>query len=170
MAVHLESWVTQQYKEIGFGNDGVGPFIGKAALKRELISRYPMHKGKIRQLINAYAKHSLAHSESAKLILSFNSIKHQDIPRGSIPTSLPITISSQTEEISKSTATPSLSKFKIASEAQVGASSLSSDSGFESRSEDAGNVRDLSFIPYHFNVLITECRVRVAQLEVTRTP
>jgi hypothetical protein len=52
MAVHLESWVTQQYKEIGFGNNG-GPFIGKAALKQKLISRYPMHKERIRQLVNA---------------------------------------------------------------------------------------------------------------------
>lgn len=54
-SVHLESWVKQQYKEIGFGENGTGPFIGKAALKQRLISRYPMHKVKIRQLVNAYA-------------------------------------------------------------------------------------------------------------------
>jgi hypothetical protein len=51
--VHLESWVTQQYKEIGFGKDGAGPFIGKAALKQRLISQYPVHKLRIKQLVNA---------------------------------------------------------------------------------------------------------------------
>jgi hypothetical protein len=51
--VNLESWVTQQYKEIGFGKGGGGPFIGKAALKQQLISRYPMHKLRIKQLVNA---------------------------------------------------------------------------------------------------------------------
>lgn len=50
--VHLESWVKQQYKEIGFGRDGNSPFIGKAALKQRLISRYPMHKLRIRQIVN----------------------------------------------------------------------------------------------------------------------
>lgn len=48
----LEIWVKQQYNEIGFGQGGRGPFIGKSALKRELINIYPMHKGKIRQLVN----------------------------------------------------------------------------------------------------------------------
>jgi hypothetical protein len=52
-SVDLESWVKQQYKEIGFGKGGDGPFIGKAALKQKLISRYPMHKERIRQLVNA---------------------------------------------------------------------------------------------------------------------
>ena len=52
-SVHLESWVKQQYKEIGFGKGGGGPFIGKPALKQKLISRYPMHKERIRQLVNA---------------------------------------------------------------------------------------------------------------------
>jgi hypothetical protein len=52
-SVHLESWVKQQYKEIGFGKDGNNPFIGKAALKQKLIDRYPMHKQRIRQLVNA---------------------------------------------------------------------------------------------------------------------
>jgi len=53
MVVHLESWVTQQYKEVGFGKDGNGPFIGKSALKKRLISYYPEHKKKIRQLVNS---------------------------------------------------------------------------------------------------------------------
>lgn len=51
--VHLESWVKQQYKEVSFGKDGAGPFIGKAALKQKLIGRYPMHEQRIRQLVNA---------------------------------------------------------------------------------------------------------------------
>jgi hypothetical protein len=52
-SAHLESWVKRQYQEIGFGKDGSGQFIGKAALKQKLISRYPMHKTRIRQLVNA---------------------------------------------------------------------------------------------------------------------
>ena len=46
---HLESWVKEQYKEIGFRNGG------KGALKQQLISRYPEHEQGIRQLVNAQA-------------------------------------------------------------------------------------------------------------------
>ncbi|CZR67479.1 uncharacterized protein PAC_17378 [Phialocephala subalpina] len=131
-SVHLESWVKQQYKEIGFGKNGSGPFIGKTALKQRLISRYPMHKERIRQLVNA--------------------IKHQDIARGSVPASQPIAISSQTEKITRSPATPSHSKSKMTSqypartqskqapptmESEMSSpSSQNLDSGFASRSEE----------------------------------
>ncbi|CZT03568.1 uncharacterized protein RAG0_10283 [Rhynchosporium agropyri] len=71
MVIHLESWVTQQYKEVGFGKDGKGPFIGKSALKNRLISGYPEHETKIRQLVN--------------------SIKHQDAAPRSVQTAKAIT-------------------------------------------------------------------------------
>ena len=53
-SVDLKSWVTQQYKEVGFGENRRGSFIGKKALKEHMIRRYPQHKDKIRQLVNAY--------------------------------------------------------------------------------------------------------------------
>ncbi|PMD48818.1 hypothetical protein L207DRAFT_627500 [Hyaloscypha variabilis F] len=139
-SVHLESWVKQQYKEIGFGKGGDGPFIGKAALKQKLISRYPMHKERIRQLVNA--------------------IKHQDIPRRSIPVVQKVEISSQTEKIPQYPATPLSLESKIIahSSAQTqlkqaqttveskisAASELDSDSGFASDSEDAENTKNIS--------------------------
>ncbi|KUJ23879.1 uncharacterized protein LY89DRAFT_776094 [Mollisia scopiformis] len=87
---HLESWVEQQYNEIGFGIGGGGPFIGKSALKQKLINRYPMHKQRIRQLVNA--------------------IKHQDQPRSvqASQSSSPATaISSQDRKIAQSPPTSS---------------------------------------------------------------
>ncbi len=49
---YLKTWVKQQYDEFGFGQNGKGPFIGKAALKQRLISRYPKQEERIRQLVN----------------------------------------------------------------------------------------------------------------------
>jgi hypothetical protein len=139
-SVHLESWVTQQYKEIGFGKSRSSPFIGKAALKRELINRYPMHKERIRQLVNA--------------------IKVPETPRRSVPASQPLAISSQTGNISQTPASPWPSKSKIAlpysaliqpkqvpltTKSKMSAtSSQNSDSGFASRSEDVGNTTSSS--------------------------
>ncbi|KAL2066032.1 hypothetical protein VTL71DRAFT_2103 [Oculimacula yallundae] len=77
MVVNLESWVPQQYKEIGFGKDGNGPFIGKSALVKRLTSRYPEHKKKIKQLVN--------------------SIGPQDVPARSTPLSKTGTTSSKME-------------------------------------------------------------------------
>ncbi|KAL5331560.1 hypothetical protein ACEPPN_001094 [Leptodophora sp. 'Broadleaf-Isolate-01'] len=132
MVVHLESWVTQQYKEIGFGKDGNGPFIGKSALKKRLISCYPEHKKKIRQLVN--------------------SIKHQDVPARSVPPSKAVTTSSKMETPS----TPTYGKPKMASQypdssqpKQVSPtkksrisiiSSQNSDSGIASYSEDENTL------------------------------
>ncbi|KAG4434572.1 hypothetical protein IFR05_009958 [Cadophora sp. M221] len=132
MVVHLESWVTQQYKEVGFGKDGNGPFIGKPALKKRLISCYPEHKKKIRQLVN--------------------SIKHQDVPARSVPPSKAVTTSSKMETPS----TPTYVKPKLASQYPVSLqpkqvsptkkskisiiSSQNSDSGSASYSEDENTL------------------------------
>ncbi|KAE9375761.1 hypothetical protein N431DRAFT_403720 [Stipitochalara longipes BDJ] len=134
-SIHLEDWVKQQYKEIGFGKDGRGQFIGKAALKQKLIGRYPIHKQRIREIVNA--------------------IKHKDKPRGSVPPSKPQAISSQTEKISQSPAPPlrleskttvqypaqqQLKQVQPTIEWELSAtSSQMSDSGFASGSEDAEN-------------------------------
>ncbi|KAG0652217.1 hypothetical protein D0Z07_0833 [Hyphodiscus hymeniophilus] len=139
-SVHLESWVKQQYKEIGFGNGGDGPFIGKPLLKQKLISRYPMHKLRIRQLVN--------------------DIEVRDVPRRSVPVSQPIAKVSSTEKISHSSPKPSPSELKTVSQrpdqppakqpqqirktAIPAQSSQDSDSGFASGLEDAAITTSIS--------------------------
>ncbi|KAF4633389.1 hypothetical protein G7Y89_g4730 [Cudoniella acicularis] len=154
-SVHLESWVKQQYKEIGFGKGGGGPFIGKAALKQKLISRYPMHKERIRQLVNA--------------------IKHQDTPRGTVQASHPLATSSQAEKISQSLATPPPLKLKTTPQYPTkpqlkqapptigskinGSNGENSDSGFASSPEDAENVRDIhSLLVFRLKKFLDEGR------------
>ena len=55
----LQSWVARQYREVGFGKDGKGSFIGKSALKQRLINSDPKNKLQIRQLVNAYVSNNL---------------------------------------------------------------------------------------------------------------
>lgn len=50
--VNLESWVRQQYGEVGWGRDGKGQFIGKTALKAHMIKQDPKNADRIRQIIN----------------------------------------------------------------------------------------------------------------------